>query len=73
MPYPIERKFVIAIASSALFDLTESDKVFRDKGPEEYRKYQEKHVKDILNIGVNFVTQIYQPISGVVITPTFGF
>lgn len=54
MPYPIERKFVIAIASSALFDLSESDKVFRDKGPDEYRKYQEQHSKDILNIGVAF-------------------
>ena len=54
MPYPIERKFVIAIASSVLFDLNESDKVFREKGPEEYRKSQEKHVNDILNIGVAF-------------------
>ena len=32
MPYPIEKKFVIAIASSALFDLTESDSVFRQQG-----------------------------------------
>jgi hypothetical protein len=27
MAYPIERKLVIAVASSALFDLSESDKV----------------------------------------------
>jgi len=29
MPYPIEDKLVIAVASSALFDLSESDHVFR--------------------------------------------
>jgi 5'-nucleotidase len=31
MAYPIEKKLVIAVASSALFDLSESDKVYRDK------------------------------------------
>ncbi len=33
MPYPIEDKLVIAIASSALFDLSESDRVYRDRRP----------------------------------------
>jgi hypothetical protein len=28
VPYPIEDKLVIAIASSALFDLSESDRVY---------------------------------------------
>jgi len=32
MPFPIEGKLVIAVSSSALFDLSESDKVFREKG-----------------------------------------
>lgn len=29
MAFPIENKLVIAVASSALFDLTESDAIFR--------------------------------------------
>lgn len=29
MVFPIENKLVIAVASSALFDLTESDAIFR--------------------------------------------
>ncbi|MGK0523136.1 MAG: 5'-nucleotidase [Pseudomonadales bacterium] len=32
MPYPIEDKLVIAVASSALFDLCKSDRIFR--GPQ---------------------------------------
>ena len=44
MPYPIENKLVIAVASSALFDLTESDKVFREKGEAVYRAYQEENL-----------------------------
>lgn len=54
MPYQIEDKFVIAVASSALFDLTESDRVFRTKGEEEYRQYQREHEMDVLNTGVAF-------------------
>jgi len=52
--YQIESKFVIAVASSALFDLTESDRVFREKGEEEYRQYQRKHERAILEKGVAF-------------------
>ncbi len=54
MPYPIERKFVVALASSALFDLGEADRIFREEGPEAYRKYQEQHLDDTLNTGVAF-------------------
>lgn len=39
MPYPIEDKIVIAIASSALFDLSESDAVFRREGEDAYRAW----------------------------------
>ncbi|MGC8120567.1 5'-nucleotidase [Marinobacter sp. VGCF2001] len=38
MPYPIEDKLVIAVASSALFDLSNSDHVFRTQGEKAYRK-----------------------------------
>ena len=42
MPYPIERKLVIAVSSSALFDLSESHSVFVEKGPKAYKKFQEE-------------------------------
>ena len=54
MPYPIDEKFVIAIASSALFDLSESDKVYKTQGIDAYREYQEKHIDDTLEKGVAF-------------------
>jgi hypothetical protein len=44
MAYHIERKLVIAVASSALFDLTESDSVFKANGIQAYKKYQEQKV-----------------------------
>jgi len=54
MSYPIEKKLVIAIASSALFDLSESDKVFKEQGEEAYRKFQEDHIDVKLDKGVAF-------------------
>ena len=47
MPYPIEQKLVIAVASSALFDLKESDRVFRQEGEQAYRQYQEAHLQKL--------------------------
>lgn len=54
MPYPIEQKLVIAVASSALFDLSESDRVFREQGEQAYRRYQEAHLDVPLGKGVAF-------------------
>lgn len=54
MAYPIEKKLVIAIASSALFDLAESDKIFKEQGEEAYRKFQEEHLDSTLGKGVAF-------------------
>ncbi len=54
MAYPIENKLVIGIASSALFDLTESHQVYLEGGAEEYRKYQEQHIDAVLGKGVAF-------------------
>lgn len=53
-PYPIERKLVVAVASSALFDLAESDKVFREEGEAAYRKHQEENKNVTLDSGVAF-------------------
>jgi 5'-nucleotidase len=54
MPYPIEHKLVIGIASSALFDLTASHQVYLEGGPEAYRKYQEQQIGAVLDKGVAF-------------------
>ncbi len=54
MPYPIERKLVIAVSSSALFDLSDSDRVFKEKGSKAYKEYQEKNLDVVLGMGVAF-------------------
>ena len=54
MPFPIEDKLVIAVSSSALFDLSESDKVFREQGPAAYEQFQEEHLDTVLATGVAF-------------------
>jgi 5'-nucleotidase len=46
MPYPIESKIVIAVSSSALFDLEESDEIFRREGERSYREWMGRN-KDI--------------------------
>ena len=50
----LERALVIGVASSALFDLAESDAVFREQGEEQYRAYQREHLDDVLAPGVAF-------------------
>lgn len=54
MPYELKNKLVIGVASSALFDLTQSDKVFREKGEKKYRKFQEKNIDKKLKPGVAY-------------------
>lgn len=54
MAYPIDKKFVIAVASSALFDLTESDSVFKQQGEDKYREYQEKNIDKPFDKGVAY-------------------
>ena len=54
MAYPIENKLVVAVSSSALFDLSESDKVYNECGLEEYRRYQEQNIDVPLAKGVAF-------------------
>lgn len=54
MPFEIEQKLVVAVASSALFDLGEADRVFREQGVDAYREYQREHENDRLARGVAF-------------------
>jgi len=49
-----ERALTIGVASSALFDLTESDEVFRKQGQEAYEAYQADHLHDKLKPGIAF-------------------
>ncbi|MHA3103187.1 5'-nucleotidase [Acinetobacter sp. ANC 3791] len=52
--YNLDQKLVIGLASSALFNLEKSDKVFRKKGELAYRKYQSKNENIPLETGVAF-------------------
>lgn len=54
MPYDLTKRLVIGLSSSALFDLEESDHIFRTKGEEAYRKYQNKNQNTPLERGVAF-------------------
>lgn len=54
MPYPIDAKLAVAVASSALFDMGPSHRVFRDRGVEAYRAYQVQHRRDPLPPGPAF-------------------
>lgn len=54
MPSPSEQTLVIGIASSALFDLTESNAVFEDLGEDAYRVYQESNYDVQLKEGIAF-------------------
>ena len=77
MAYPIEDKFVIAVASSALFDLKESDQVFKEQGEEKYRIFQRENEHKVLEKGVAFPlikrlldinTQEHQPVEVVLLS-----
>lgn len=54
MPYELSNRLVIGLASSALFNLEESDSIFRNKGEEEYRKYQRENQNIPLEQGIAF-------------------
>lgn len=54
MPFALDDMLVVGVASSALFDLSDSDKIFREYGEDEYRKHQEEHLDDTLLPGVAF-------------------
>ncbi|MFE3580927.1 5'-nucleotidase [Streptomyces vinaceus] len=54
MRYDLSGRLVVGVASSALFDLTDCDAVFRERGEDAYRAHQEAHVDDVLAKGVAF-------------------
>ena len=54
MPYPIEKKFVVCVTSSALFDMKECNEYFENNGVKKYEEYQEAHVDEPLEKGVAY-------------------
>lgn len=54
MSYDLTKRLVIGLSSSALFDLQESDKIFRTQGEEVYRQYQREKQEEPLKKGVSF-------------------
>jgi 5'-nucleotidase len=54
MAHSLQGKLVVAVSSSALFDLSESDRVFREQGEEAYRAHQRDRESDVLEPGVAF-------------------
>jgi 5'-nucleotidase len=54
MAYELENRLVIGVASSALFDLRESDAFFQEHGEDAYRIYQDEHIDIRLEPGVAF-------------------
>ena len=47
-------KLVVAISSRALFDLSESHRVYVDEGVESYHRYQIEHEDELLEPGPAF-------------------
>lgn len=54
MPFDLAQTLVVGVASSALFDLGESDGVFTSQGEEAYREYQREKRDDPFDPGVAF-------------------
>jgi 5'-nucleotidase len=51
MPITFDGKLVVAISSSALFDLSESHRIYKEDGLEAYRQYQIAHEDTPLDTG----------------------
>ena len=54
MPYDLENRLVVGVASSAMFDLTDSDAVFKRDGEALYRQFQERNLNNPLPKGIAF-------------------
>ena len=54
MPFPIEEKLVIAVSSSAVFDMIAADRIFREDGEDAYRKFQNDNLDVPFEKGIAF-------------------
>jgi 5'-nucleotidase len=54
MAYELSNRLVVGLSSSALFDLSESDAIFRTQGEQAYRQYQRENQDNTLDKGVAY-------------------
>ena len=54
MTHELSDKLVIAVSSRALFDLTESNRVYEEEGVEAFARYQTLHENENVQPGVAF-------------------
>lgn len=54
MSYPIDRKLVVGVSSTALFNLEKEAQIFKEQGVEAFRKHQQDHKNDVLEKGPAF-------------------
>jgi len=54
MPYPIDRKLVVGVATTALFNLEVEDEIYHNEGLDAYKKFQEANKKIVLEKGLAF-------------------
>lgn len=54
MAYPIDKKLVIAVSSTALFDLSEEHRLYLDRGVDEFRKFQRENRQKLPKRGAGF-------------------
>ena len=54
MPYPIEKKFVVAVSSTVLFDLSYEHALYLEQGLDAFRRYQHEHRHDLPKPGTGF-------------------
>ncbi len=54
MAYPIERKLVVGVSSTALFNLEYEDNIYNSEGIEAYKKYQNENKHKPLEKGVAY-------------------
>jgi 5'-nucleotidase len=54
MPFDLTERFVVAVSTRALFDLSKENEVFNEHGLEAYEAHQRKHETTILEPGTAF-------------------
>jgi len=54
LPFPIEQKLVVAVSSTALFDLSQEDKLYKTLGLDEFRAFQKNNRNNLPKPGAAF-------------------
>lgn len=54
MAYPIEKKLVVGITSTALFDFSQEHQIYQQEGVEAFKRYQEEHRSQLPEPGSAF-------------------